>query len=86
MTGRIGFADVGLDLDDDAARAHAASVVDEHEPEEIARDVERGTVVESAAELHFTKNNKDTKETKDTKDTRTLRRISWLGLECSISQ
>src|SRR5438876_5079143 len=52
MTGRIGFADVGLDLDDDAARAHAALVVDEHEAEEIARDVERGTVVESAGQLH----------------------------------
>ena len=48
MTSRIGLADVGLDLDDDAARAHAAAVVDEHQPEEIAGDVEGGAIVEGS--------------------------------------
>ena len=52
MTRRIGFADVRLDFDDGAARADAAPVVHEHLAEQIAGDVERGTIVEGARQFH----------------------------------
>ena len=52
VTGRIGLADVGFDFDDDPAGEDTAAIVDQHQPEEIAGDVERGTVVELARRLH----------------------------------
>src|SRR5262249_5961192 len=44
--------DVRLDFDDDAARADAPAVVHEDFPNQIARDVERGPVVERARQFH----------------------------------
>ena len=52
MAGRIGFADVGLDFDDDAAGANAAAVVDEDLAEQIAGDVERRAIVERSGQFH----------------------------------
>jgi hypothetical protein len=51
MTRRIGLADVGFDFDDDAARLHAATIVDENFSQEIARHVERGAIVKGAREF-----------------------------------
>jgi hypothetical protein len=48
MTGRIGFTDVGLDFDDGAAGRHTSTTVHQDFPEQIARDVERRSIVESA--------------------------------------
>jgi len=52
VTRRIGFSDVGLDLDDRAAGDHAAAVVDENFPDQIAGDVESASVVETSGQLH----------------------------------
>jgi hypothetical protein len=54
VTGGIGFADVGFALDDDAAGADAATVVNENLADEIARHVERRAVVEGSREFHRT--------------------------------
>ena len=48
MTGRIGFTDVGLDFDDGAAGRHTPMAVHQDLPEQIARDVECRSIVESA--------------------------------------
>jgi len=50
---RVGFTNVCLDLDDRAARDRAALSMHEHLPEQIARDVERRSIVESARQFHF---------------------------------
>lgn len=52
MTRGIGLADVGFDLDDDAARKDAAPPVHENLAQEIARDVERRSIVEGTRKLH----------------------------------
>ena len=52
MTGGIRLADVGFDFHDGAARAHAATIVNENLSEEIFRDVERRPVVERARQFH----------------------------------
>jgi len=51
MTGWIGFANIGFDLDDDAARDDAAAIVDEDLADEVAGDVERRTIVEVTRQL-----------------------------------
>ena len=52
VAGWVGFADVRFGFDDGAARANAAALVHQHLADEIARDVERGTIVEPARQLH----------------------------------
>jgi len=52
MTGRIGLANVRLDLDDDTAGDDAAAAMHEDLTQEIARDVERRPVVKIPSELH----------------------------------
>ena len=52
VTRGIGFADVGLDFDDHAARHGAAPPVHEQVSEQIARDLECGAIVELAWKLH----------------------------------
>jgi hypothetical protein len=51
MARGIRLTDVRFDFDDDAARADAAPVVHEDLPNQIARDVERGPVVELARQF-----------------------------------
>jgi hypothetical protein len=52
MTSRIGLTDVRLGLDDDAAGANAAPVVNENLADEIAGDIEGGPIVEGSRKLH----------------------------------
>ena len=53
VAGGIGFTDVGFDFDDDAAGANAAAVVDHHEPEQIAGDIESRPAVESSGRFQW---------------------------------
>jgi hypothetical protein len=46
VTRRIVFADVRLDLDDGTAGSDAAPLVNEYRAQQIARDVQGGTIVE----------------------------------------
>ena len=52
MAGWVGFPDVRLGLDDDAAGLETAPVVDEDSSDQIARDLEGRPVVERSRELH----------------------------------
>jgi len=52
VTRRIVFADVRLDLDDDAAGSDAAPLVNENRPQQIASDVQGGAIVKGSRELH----------------------------------
>src|SRR4029450_1338262 len=51
MASRIGLTDVSLGLDDDAARAGAAPVVDHNLTQGLASDVESGPIVENPGKL-----------------------------------
>jgi hypothetical protein len=62
VTRRVGLADVGFDLHDDAAGEDAAAVVHEHEAEKIAGDVKGRAVVESSRGFHITTLNAETAE------------------------
>ena len=48
VTRRIVFADVRLDFNDGAAGSDAAPLVNEYLAQQIARDVQRGTLVEAS--------------------------------------
>jgi hypothetical protein len=48
VAGRIALADIRLDFDDGAAGSNATPLVNEHFTQQIARDVEGGTVVEGS--------------------------------------
>src|SRR5205085_34243 len=52
VTGRIALPDIRLDFDDDAAGDEAARAADEDLAEQIARDGERGALVEVARQNH----------------------------------
>src|SRR4029077_20888190 len=60
VTRRIVFADVRLHFDDGAAGSNAAPVVNEYLAQQIARDVESGTLVEPSGQDHRNSFTKDT--------------------------